>query len=276
MTSASFAKPGFAHADTTDTVDELSTVLTPYRVVIGSVLASMFWKARYYPEIVSAYSGFHLQDEFFPGFFSSPYVLAALFLVSAAAGTFSLFTRNRIAMRVQAIVMMICLFGLCIHQGAYNDVTFLTCFWVSAWCVWFTMRINDPVEKLMRNAKTFAVLIISLIFLGGAAGKLTPGYWSGQVLYEIYFINRDFWLFNLLRAQLETETLREVATYYSRFVIVAETACGFLWLLPPKLACSIGLVMFLGITLFSNLNLFSVTLCLIGLMLFGLHETKRE
>jgi hypothetical protein len=166
------------------------------------------------------------------------------------------------------------MFGLCIHQGSYNDVTFLTCFWVAAWCSWFTMRIDDPEDELLAKGKTFGILIVSMIFLGGAVGKWTPGYWSGEVLYEIYFVDRDFWFFNLLRSRMDPEALRDFATYYSRLVILTETACSFLWLLPVKAASAIALTVFLGIALFSNVYLFSVMFCLFGLTIVGLHEPK--
>ena len=125
---------------------------------------------------------------------------------------------------------------------------------------------------MLAKAKTFCILIISLIFLGGAVGKWTPGYWSGEVIYDIYFVERDFWFFNLLRANLDDNALRNFATHYSRMVVLSETACAFLWLLNPKIGSAIALIMFLGITLFSNVLLFSVTLCLIGLAIVGMHE----
>jgi lipoprotein signal peptidase len=113
-----------------------------------------------------------------------------------------------------------------------------------------------------------------MIFLGGAVGKLTPEYWSGEVFFQIYFVDRDFWVFNLLRSRFEPETLREIATYYSRMVIGTEMAVAGFWLLPRKVAAVLTLIVLLCLTLFSNFNLFSVTFCLIGLCLFVLHEPK--
>ena len=58
-------------------------------------------------------------------------------------------------------------------------------------------------ELLIRRAAFLSRLIISLILLGGAAGKWTPEYWSGEVLFDIYFVDRDFWFFNYLRDNYE-------------------------------------------------------------------------
>lgn len=254
--------------------DQLTIALKPYRVVVGFLLASLLWNCGAFPHVFAAYTSLRLSDDFFPAFASSPYVLAALYLIPLTLSVFALFTRGKLLLRSYAIATAACLFGLCIHQGSYNDVTFLTCFWVSLWCVWYTFRLDDPVDALAAKAKTFAMLILSLIFLGGAAGKWTQGYWSGEVLYQIYFVDRDFWFFNLLRENLAADTLRDVAVYYSRLVIVSESVCAFLWLMNPKVGSAIAIAMFLGITLFSNVHLFSVTLCLIGLAVFGLHEPK--
>ena len=62
-------------------------------------------------------------------------------------------------------------------------------------------RIEDQAD-LLRRARVLSRLIISVILLGGAPGKWTAEYWSGEVFYDIYFRDRDFWVFNLLRAEL--------------------------------------------------------------------------
>lgn len=195
-------------------------------------------------------------------------------MVPVVLGLIALMVHEKPLLILQASITLVCMFGMCIHQGSYNDVTFLTCFWVSLWCVWYTLKLGSPTRELIGQSQTFAILILSLIFLGGAVGKWTPGYWSGQVLYEIYFVDRDFWFFNLLRANLQPEALREFATYYSRLVIMAEAACALLWLLPVKLAGGIALTMLAGIALLSNTHLFSVTLCLCGLAIVCLHQPK--
>ena len=87
---------------------------------------------------------------------------------------------------------------LTIHQSAFNDVTFMCCSWAAMWCVWIATRLNEPFSSLFPRAVFLSHLILSLIFLGGAVGKVTDGYWSGQVLYDIYFEGRDFWFLQYL------------------------------------------------------------------------------
>ena len=106
--------------------------------------------------------------------------------------------------------------------------------------------------------------------LGWMLGKWTAEYWSGEVFYEIYFRDRNFWVFNLLRANCEPDTLREISTWYSRQVVVVETVVGLgLWLLPPRWAAAVGVLVLTSIAVLSNWLLFSVLSCLIGLAAVG-------
>lgn len=255
-------------------ISELSSAIAIYRVVVGLIIVSLLWKCRVFPSAWAAYSSLHLKDGFFPDGLTQPGPMAVFFFIPISTGLIVMFTKNVTAIRIQAGLTTVCMLGLCLHQYTYNDVTFLTSFWVSLWCLWFAMRLGDPIDLLLSKGKTFAVLIISMVFLGGAAGKWTPGYWSGEVLYQIYFIDRDFWFFNILRNRLEPDSLRAFATGYSRMVIITETMCAFLWLLPPHIASAIALSVFVGIIVFSNFNLVSVMACMLGLCLIGLHQPK--
>ena len=225
-----------------------------------------------FPILFSVYRAIPLQDDFFPAQMQSAEFLATLYLVPIGFSVSVFFLSHRGWILCQAIVTCLAMFGLCIHQQSYNDVTFVTCWWTSAWCVWYALRLHDPAADLYFKAGRLAVLIFSLIFLGGAIGKLTPGYWSGEVLYQIYFVERDFWAFNLLRSRVDPETLREIATYYSRFICLIELAGAGLWLLPTRLACLIAIGVLLSIAVFSNTYLFSVMCCLFGLGVAGLHQ----
>ena len=160
---------------------------------------------------------------------------------------------------------------LCVHQSSYNDMTFVTAWWTALWNLWFVFRMDDPDKHhLMRRAAFLSRLIVSIILFGGAAGKWTPEYWSGEVLYDIYFVDRDFWLFNILRENFQDETLQEMAMWHSRHVVIVETTAGLLlWLLPAKWAALVGVILLNGIALFSNFLLYSVLMSLVGLVAVG-------
>ena len=253
----------------------LSTPMFITRLVIASVFISLVWKVKYFAMGFMIYFAHPLKDSFFPSILSNTFVSMGCYFLSMMCCVLIVSTRHTKVALVCAGALAASLYTLCIHQQTYNDVTFLTCFWTTIWSIWFTSRIDkDPENALLEKGVFLSHVVLSLIFLGGAVGKMTPGYWSGQVLYEIYFADRDFWFFNALRETFADEMLHSIARWYSRFVIGTELVCSLLWLLPPRLASLLALVTCCGICIMSNILLFSVLTCLIGLSLVGLVRSK--
>ncbi len=270
---------GFDGADRwlkTDAVwPPLSAPMFTNRVVMASVFISLVWKVKYFALGFMIYFAHPLKDGFFPTLLSNTYLSMGCYFLAMMSCIFIVSTRHTKVALGLAIALAVSLYVLCIHQQTYNDVTFLTCFWTAVWSIWFVSRIDkDPDEALLEKGVFLSHVVLSLIFLGGAVGKMTPGYWSGQVLFEIYFAERDFWFFNTLREIFSDETLHVISRWYSRFVIGTELACSLLWLLPPRLASVLALMTCCGICILSNVLLFSVLTCLIGLSLAGLIRTK--
>jgi hypothetical protein len=158
--------------------------LVPYRIVVGFLLASLLWKLPAFVLCFQIYIALPLEDPFFPGLLRNNVVLGLAYLVPIYLSAIALASRERIFLRIQALVTCTAMLVLCVHQGTYNDVTFLTSWWTSLWCVWYVGRLDDPREPLAIKGVFLAQLILSLIFLGGAAGKWTDGYWSGEVFHE--------------------------------------------------------------------------------------------
>lgn len=247
-------------------------VARAHQLVQLATLAAVALKLAVFLDMVRVYVDTPLEHDFFPVLFRSTSVLCVTYVLACAGLLIAATTKADRARIAAGWVVLASISILCIHQGSHNDMTFATAWWSSLWSVWLAHRIpKDAPEPLITRAAFLSRCIASMILLGGAVGKWTHDYWSGQVLYEIYFIERDFWLFNLLRSSLDAESLRDVATWYSRKIIVIETLCGFLlWLLPPRLAAGLAILVFTSIALFSNFYLFSVLLSLIGLAACGL------
>ena len=255
----------------TNDADESRSLL---RLVHVGILVSLLWKVRFFWYSLSVHQEFPVIDSFFPEFFRSQTVLLMAFLLAAAGSVLVLLTREKVRLLLFGGIGLAGFSILCIHQSSYNDVTFVCCAWTSVWCLWYTSRLGESFETLFPRAAWLSHLVLSLIFIGGATGKLTPGYWSGDVLFEIYFKDRDFWTYNLLRNSLSEEGLRTAAMWHSRMVFLSELTCSFLWLMPRKVASVVGIVVLCGIALTNNVLLFSVISSLLGLALVGLHERK--
>lgn len=241
-----------------------------HRLVQISLFVALMWKWQFFLSADRVYQEIPLADPFFPEWLQSYWTLRVAFLATVGSILISLVVGSRLRIAC-GLITFAGASVLCLHQGSYNDMTFVTAWWTALWNLWFVFRIDDDdQETVLRRAAFLSRLIISMILLGGAVGKWTAEYWSGEVFWDIYFRDRDFWVFNLLRQQYDPETLREIATWYSRKVIVIETIAGFgLWLLPAKWAASIAMVVLMSIALLSNFYLFSVLLSLVGLAAAG-------
>ncbi len=248
--------------------------LSLLKVVLVGILISLTLKIFAFILFDRANEALPIVDSFFPAFFRSQAVARVAYLLACSGCLLAIFVTQKKHLVCATLLLVVNLAILTIHQSAFNDVTFMCCSWAALWCVWVATRLNEPFESLFPRAVWLSHVILSLIFLGGAVGKVTHGYWSGQVLFDIYFEQRDFWFYNLFRASLSPEQLREAATWHSRMVIISEFVCSFLWLMPAKIASSVAVVVLCGIALTNNFLLFSVVTCLIGLAIVGLHQPK--
>jgi hypothetical protein len=251
--------------------------LSIFKTVVVAVLIALLWKVRYFCFLDYWNQAIPLQDDtFFPWFFRNQAVARWAYLMACGLATLTLFCKSQKSLFGLAAGLLATQFVLNIHQSSYNDVTFLCCGWASAWCVWMATRINEPIATLQPRAAWLAHAILSMIFLGGAVGKMTPEFWSGEVLYEIYFREHDYWFYNAIRYYFDAPTVREIATWHSRAVAISELVCGFLWLMPMRIASWLALVMLLGIALTNNVLLFSVVTSLAGLAIVGLHQSPKR
>ncbi len=246
------------------------------RLVHAGILVSLLWKIMFFVGCIRVYQQIPIFDSFFPSWLRNVGVAEAAYGAAVVASLAILFCETRRALVGLSLTTLLGVCILTIHQLAYNDVTFLCCAWTALWCVWFATRVNEPFESVFPRAVWLSHLILSTIFIGAAIGKLTPGYWSGEVLYEIYFIDRDFWTYNLLRSWFDQDTLRTLAAGHSQMVIVTELICGFLWLMPARLASATAVIMLSGIAITNNSMLFSVVSCLLVLALVGLHQPRKR
>lgn len=246
------------------------------KLVHVGVLVSLLWKVNFFVYAVGINQQFPLVDPFFPPLFRSLNVAIACYGVAVVASGVTLFLQRKPMLVAAGATGLLALAILCVHQKAYNDVTFLCCAWTSLWALWLSTRLGESFDSLYPRAVWLSHVILSLIFLGGTIGKLTPGYWSGEVLYEIYFQGRDFWTYNLIRDSVSADQMRSIAAWHSRMVLVFEAICCFLWLMPRKVASTLAIVVFSGIALTNNLTLFSVVTSLICLAIVGLHEPREK
>lgn len=254
----------------------VNRLLLVHRLVQAGIFLTFVWKWSFFVGANRVYAAIPLHDSFFPELLQSVWIARAAFVGSIFATGLNVVTTNRLMQKICCYGVLAGATVLCIHQTTYNDMTFATAWWTSLWGLWYVHHLDDDdSQATLRRAAFLSRLIVSMILLGGAAGKWTGEYWSGEVFYDIYFRDRDFWVFNILRERCSDATLHDMACWYSRKVVIIETAAGVgLWALPPRLAAATGVIIFTSIALLSNFLLFSVLFSVIGLSAVGLFVSK--
>ncbi|MEO1617344.1 MAG: hypothetical protein AAFV88_15950 [Planctomycetota bacterium] len=252
----------------TSVSDDLALVRS-VRLVQAFVLVGLLWKIKLFGHVSEVYFAFPQTDTFFPAPLQSLVVLRLAYCVAVLSSIVAVRLRGAGPLRIALLALVAALSTLLIHQGSYNDATFLTSWWASVWCLWVSGQLGraDP-NFTMTRSKRLACVVLSIVMLGPAIGKWTAEYWSGEVFYEIYYRSRDFWLYNWLRDTADPAGLRRLAMMHARMAILVETMAGLtLWILPHRLAGWLALAIMVVIPLTNNWLLFSVTLSLIGLSL---------
>lgn len=205
-----------------------------------------------------------------PALLRAPWIAAAAYAIPVAAGA-ALWFGGRTARLAGAAALAVAAAVGCIHVELFNDATFVTSFWTALWIAWLAAA---PDDELARHGPRLARCVVAFVFLGGAIGKLTATYISGEAFYHLYFQQKDSWPYSTLRAAVSDSTLRAIARWFSRLVIAGELALSLGPLAPHRpyvwAACAaIGLMV-----LSSTFYLFSVLASLAAVLVASTWLTR--
>jgi hypothetical protein len=175
-----------------------------------------------------------------------------------------LIIKKRATLVISSVILIIASLGTSTSISFHNDATFVMSFWASLWLLCWCLTAKDD-RRTWRWPIRLAIVTVSFFFLGGFVGKLTPDYWSGQAFHTLYFIKKNYFIYNYLRTHCEPETLVTMAKWFSRTAVLGEgfLALGF-WL-PVRLYAPIALVIMIGMVIISTPYLTSVMSAPIGL-----------
>jgi hypothetical protein len=229
--------------------------------LLGWFLKADFYIPYLYREVIL----YPFSTDFFPVFFKDPLVLQFFYALPVLAlGVF--FRPNTYYLNISAVTMVISSFMLLLHQDTHNDVTFLTSFWVGIWYFWFVNQFKCAGKEVFIHARSLALCLVSVIFLGGFIGKVTREYWSGEVFADIFMRQNFGWIGQWVRGHFTEDAIRWGFWWVSKFVIVAEGILAFAPLWPTKFVQILGIALMLSISTFTTWRIFSVLFSLIGLL----------
>lgn len=229
--------------------------------VVGWFLKGYFL----FPYVFGEVKHYPVLNSFFPEFFRNLLSLQ-FFYVFPLISLSLIFKRTKFSYGLTILSMLSSSAVLLLHQDTHNDATFVTSFWVALWLLWFINGMRRPDEGFLVHARSLALCLIAYIFWGGFVGKLTPEYWDGTVLTNIYLSQEPNMLNEFVRSSLGEAGVRWVFSWVSKTVIIAEGILALSPFWPYRMVLFLGIVFMLGISLFTTWRIFSVLLCLIGLL----------
>lgn len=246
-----------------------------FRICAGFLVLGWIWKAPYFAKLLDAYWRAPVHHDLFPSVFEAPYIAALFYALPLIVLPFCLYKPTRSTCLFGATLLCVSSAVCTLHIVFYNDATFTTAFWVSLWLLWLAWNFESHDTDLLVQAQWLARGTIFIFFFAGAVGKLTPSYWSGEVLHDIYFLQKDYPPYVFLYDTLSEDALRELATWFSRFTIVAEAAIAAMVFLPFERFAPVAIAMMLGMVMGSTPYLFSVMGAPVGMLLAIFFWTRR-
>ena len=222
-------------------------------------------RVRFYREIFQV----TLVDDFFPALWRSPWIPPIGYGLCLAAALAGVVHPSRRVARMAAVALAMGCLAHMLHQRGFFWQTFTTTLWGAVWMAWLASRPDESQETLESGA-TLAQMVWSFVFLGGAVGKWTDGYWSGDVLHHLFFTYQATQPFAWIRGNLAPEHVHALAVAYSRAAVVGETAMAALFLVPPRYSLRASLALGAAMWLVSPAGVIDALAPLFGLAVAGL------
>jgi len=236
------------------------------RLSLAGLSLAYLWKLEFWYFAVIVYRRYPLHDTYFPALLQQFWLFAVAFASPLAYAAYASIRGGVKRLSRAHGVFALASAVLLVHQQSFNDATFVTCLWVSLWALWLASAAARGGSTLSLRAALLAQLIVALFFFGGAVGKTTPAYWSGDVFYGIYFQKPEqHFTFAFLRSVLDDAGMREVARHYSRMVVLSEWGLAALPLLPARLALWLAIAALSIMVVLNNFLLMSVTAPLLAM-----------
>ncbi len=229
--------------------------------LIGWCIKADFFVPYIFDEIVR----YPIMIDFFPLFLRDP-LIAQFFYVLPLFAFIVILKPTPFYYGFASTAMVVSSAVLLLHQDTHNDATFVTSFWTALWLCWYIFAMKRNIPDLLVHARALALCVIAFVFWGGFIGKLTPEFWNGIVLGDIFMRQNFGWIGEWVRAHYTEEVIRMSFVWISKFVVLSEGVLAFAPLWPFGFVFAFGIVFMCGLSLFTTWRIFSVILCLIGLL----------
>lgn len=243
--------------------------------VLAARTALVFWIAGWYlkicfdvPYLLSVVPRYPVAYDFFPAIFQNPIIVAIAYFAPFSVAVATLLRREYL--KPAAVILLVSTVVMSLHLDTYNDATNVTSFWTAIWLVWFTRHLNDTSAEFYSQARVLAQCVVAIIFLGGVVGKLTPEYWSGDIVSKIFVGNPNESPLRQVLLMFPAGWQGKLVIFLSWSMIVTEGILALAPLFSYRTLTCFAIPVFAAFSLFSTWRIFSVLLCLAGILAAGL------
>ena len=224
------------------------------------------WFVRwfYYLNVYKIHHAYPMSHPSITGWQADPNVMLGAMVLPAFLSV-GMLRITRARMLVVSILSLACSTVLLNHIVTFNDATYVSSFWVSVWMVWMAWNCERQDPQLIQESKRLSLMVVSLMFLGGFMGKLTPAYWSGE-MYSQFPLIREALSPQWLTSYLSTAQHHQVFVWASRLTVIMEGCTALLCLAPFRVAAPLMALAMFSIMAGMTFYLICVFSCLIGLI----------
>lgn len=251
---------------------------TAYRVFLISVtflVSGWYIKISFFKDyLFESIVRYPILHQFFPDFFKSPLTAQAAYCAPAVF-LFLIFQKRKICLVGYMLIVLASSLILMWHNDMYNDATFVSVFWSGLWLLWLSWNIDSPNEKLSVHAAILVQGILGMIFFAGFMGKMTPGYFNGEAIYYMFFIDREYWPFSMF-LQSSQEQKQLIAQVVSWIIMGVEGFIALGPLVPFRLYAAVVPILLLGFIIMNTWMILSVVAPLIGILVAALYWQLKE
>lgn len=210
---------------------------TAYRLVSVGLVLPFVVKGPKFLGIYRDHATTSIEGGLFPWPFAHIAFVAAVFAVGLGVNLLSVAVANASWFRYQSAVNAVVFPALIVSAPTFARQGFVVGFWVNLWLGWGArVRPSEGAEANWgRRAEFLAALLVSFVFLGAVVGKLTDGYWSGEVVYRVYLAGHPTVKFHTLRSMFDPAELAALARVAGKVTVVAELTMVALFFAPRHL-----------------------------------------
>lgn len=196
----------------------------------------------------AAIAALPVDDPWFPAALSSSVTVLVPQLVLMMLGGLVVVRPIALYLRLYAWTLLGVGAVLLVHQASFGWAGGVLLFWSGVWAVWLAYaRVG------VQRGPFFALLLLGGLFAYPALGKLSPGFLSGQVYWDLMWSHREG-VHAWLGPALGEEGHRSLAAVYGPFTIVSEGVLALVWLLPARIGFGLALLTFAGILVTGGLQ----------------------